>query len=187
MKTNNRLPIDELNNLTTYINKVVGNTRKVETEEIIDSVEDLLITAFVFGVDSISADLQTKYEVDTDKMNRIINKQIAGKVWTERITEYLQNGGSPADINRVIDTEMMRVYNETKYDYAINSGYNIQKRWATMLDDKVRDTHDFLEGVSVKLTDRFYTFDNDSALYPGGFDKAENNINCRCVIEYEKI
>lgn len=184
-KQTNKLPIDELNNLTSYINKVVGGTRKVETVEIIDSVEDLLITAFVFGVDSINADLQTELPVDTDMMNRILNKEIEGKVWTERVADYLQNGGSSAEINRVVDTEMMRVYNETKYEYAKESGMDLQKTWVTMLDDKVRDTHSVLEGVSVALDDKFYTFD-DSAYYPGGFNNADNNVNCRCVLSYSQ-
>ena len=32
---------------------------------------------------------------------------------------------------------------------------------------------------------RFYTFDGDHASRPGKFTKAENNVNCRCVLKFE--
>jgi uncharacterized protein with gpF-like domain len=57
------------------------------------------------------------------------------------------------------------------------------KRWRTMNDDRVRDTHDYLEGMVVPFSERFYSYDGDSAEYPGGFALPENNINCRCVVE----
>jgi hypothetical protein len=52
-----------------------------------------------------------------------------------------------------------------------------------MQDDRVRDTHDYLEGMVVPFSSRFYTYDGDSADYPGGFTLPENNIGCRCVVE----
>lgn len=60
----------------------------------------------------------------------------------------------------------------------------VEKVWATMEDERVRTTHEFLDGVGVPLDTLFFTIDNDSARYPGDFTKAENNTNCRCVIEY---
>jgi hypothetical protein len=53
-----------------------------------------------------------------------------------------------------------------------------------MDDDRVRDTHMFLEGVEVPMGERFYTFDGDSAMIPGDFALPENNINCRCTLSY---
>ena len=34
----------------------------------------------------------------------------------------------------------------------------------------------------VPLEEEFFTFDGDHAAYPGGFTKAENNVNCRCIV-----
>ena len=56
------------------------------------------------------------------------------------------------------------------------------KQWQTMRDGRVRDTHSYLQSAMVNLDDKFYTFDGDSALYPGGFELPENNVNCRCWI-----
>ena len=60
----------------------------------------------------------------------------------------------------------------------------VEKVWATMEDERVRETHNFLDGVSVPLGTLFVAIDGDSARYPGDFTKAENNCSCRCWLEY---
>ena len=51
-----------------------------------------------------------------------------------------------------------------------------------MGDERVRDTHSPLEGITVGLNDLFYTWDGDAAMAPGGFTLPQNNVNCRCWI-----
>lgn len=58
------------------------------------------------------------------------------------------------------------------------------KTWQTQKDERVRDTHRFLQGVTIPTDQRFWTIDGDSALTPGGFLTAQNNVNCRCVLVY---
>lgn len=94
------------------------------------------------------------------------------------------------DLSRLAETEAHRVLNEAILDSALdyaekNPEKTVMKTWATMLDDRVRETHDYLEGVTVPADARFYTFDGDSAMAPGGFGKAENNCNCRCVLRID--
>lgn len=60
----------------------------------------------------------------------------------------------------------------------------VEKVWATMEDERVRTTHEFLDGVGVPLDTLFFTIDNDSARYPGDFTKAENNCGCRCWLNF---
>lgn len=67
---------------------------------------------------------------------------------------------------------------ETAYD-----GSPLSKTWVTMLDEKVRDTHQYLEGMTVPLDDEFYTYDGDHAQAPGGFTAAQNNCGCRCMLD----
>lgn len=92
-------------------------------------------------------------------------------------------------IQRVVETEYHRMYNTGAWDYANSfqekTGRTMYKRWETMLDDKVRDTHIYLQSDAVPLDEAFFTFDGDSAMYPGGFTLAENNCGCRCWVEYE--
>ena len=111
-----------------------------------------------------------------------MNLDIKGETWRDRIYEQL-DADSIDGILRIIDTEAHRDYNTGVSDAGEESGVSgIKKQWLTMLDEKVRDTHSYLEGVVVNLEDKFYTFDGDSARFPGDFSLPENNVNCRCGI-----
>lgn len=87
----------------------------------------------------------------------------------------------PDAIIRIADTEMHRIANQAALDTAKYAGAKY-KTWATMLDDKVRDTHDYLEGMTVGIDEDFYTYDGDHAPAPGLFELPENSINCRCEL-----
>ena len=111
--------------------------------------------------------------------DKAVNLKIDGKTFRDRITEDT----TQEEILRLIDTEAHRDYNTGVYDAAEESGKpGIRKTWKTMMDDRVRDPHFYLEGVTVGLKDEFYTYTGDSALYPGGFGVPELDINCRCYI-----
>lgn len=111
-------------------------------------------------------------------MDSTINKEIAGKTVWERLEDT-------DDIERIIKTETHRVYNTALYKTASVLGYT-HKTWETMLDDKVRDTHDYLEGVTLPIDAEFYTFNGNHAYFPGQFGIAEEDVNCRCVCTYSK-
>lgn len=106
--------------------------------------------------------------------------------------EKSAKGNTPMDfkdeIQRVVDTEYHRMYNTGAYDTATemeNEGYPVMKRWITMGDDRVRDTHSYIDDELVPLDEEFYTYDGDSAMFPGDFSNPANNINCRCICTYE--
>lgn len=86
-------------------------------------------------------------------------------------------------IIRILETEMHRDANEAALETARHAGAKT-KTWQTMMDDKVRETHDYLLGVTVGIEDDFITFDGDKAQAPGLFELPENNINCRCELEF---
>jgi hypothetical protein len=90
-----------------------------------------------------------------------------------------------------MSAEYHRMYNLGAIDTAEEvqqiNGINILKEWHTVGDDKVRETHKYLEGYKIPLDERFYTFDGDSALYPGGFEEAQNNVGCRCILIYTEM
>jgi len=114
--------------------------------------------------------------------DKCVNLEIKGETFRERIREQLDED-SLDGILRIIDTEAHRDYNTAVVDAGVKSGEpTLKKRWNTMLDDRVRETHDYLEGSVVGINDYFYTYDDDYALSPGGFQKPENNVNCRCWI-----
>ena len=84
-------------------------------------------------------------------------------------------------MERLIESEGNRLYNEG----VLKAGEGIAKTktWVTMGDERVRDTHWYLEGMTIPYDEEFVTYDGDSALAPGGFSDPSNNCSCRCWLE----
>ena len=187
---------DELNNLEASVEDLVQNVDSIKDEpnraimqsQIEDDLEDLLIMAYVMGSDYAKRvlDIDDDSVESIDKMSSVINQSVEGKTWKERVREHAQNGDFGM-IETVIRTEADRVYNEAVEQTAEDSEIpNIYKTWVTMHDDRVRESHDYIEGLTIPLNKRFYTLDGDSALRPMGFSDAHNNINCRCRLRLIK-
>ena len=155
---------------------------KEELERFCDYLEFVLCLVYAYGwkdAEEIIGIVPYRDGLDDKAVNLVID----GKTFRERITE----DSTLEEVKRIIDTEAHRDYNTGVQDAAEESGVpNLRKKWQTMRDDRVRDTHDYLEGAVVGIDDRFYTYDGDSALYPGGFEKAENNVNCRCWVVLQR-
>ena len=180
------LPFDELNRVDSEIRERFGDETlekrdKREEEDIIDELLDLFLLAYAMGNSVTNENLASSYEPSVDDVMRVVDEKVAGKTWRERTEDYFANGGNVDDIVRIMETETHRIANTSALNTARNAGAT-KKTWATMLDDKVRETHDYLEGMSVPIDEDFYTYDGDHASAPGLFDLAENNVNCRCEL-----
>lgn len=179
--------IDNLITALQEIHVLVSEQYEADPKKVGDFIEDLLITGYVMGrqasEDYLDFVLDTK--PDFEQLHKALNLKIEGKTYRDRVDEYVENGGSVAEIIRVAETDFHRMYNTGLIDGGNEIGYhtgqNINKTWVTAGDDKVRDTHEYLEGMTVPLNEEFYTFDGDHSEFPGGFEKASNNCNCRCV------
>ena len=180
------LPFDELNRFDSEIRERFGKESlqkrdKREEEDIIDELLDLFLLAYAMGNSVTNDNLSSDYNPDVDDVMKVVDAKVAGKTWRERVEDYFANGGTGEDIARIADTEMHRIANTAALDTAKYAGAR-NKTWVTMLDDRVRDTHDYLEGETVGIDDDFYTYDGDHASAPGLFELAENNVNCRCEL-----
>lgn len=189
---------DELNNLEASVEDLVSNVESIREEpnrammgrEIEDDLEELLIMAYVMGSDYANRVLETEVDRDVSKMSAVINQPIEGKTWKDRIREHIAEGDFGM-IETVIRTETDRVYNEAVEETAEDiveetDVKDVYKTWVTMHDDRVRTTHDYIEGLTIPLNKRFYTLDGDSALRPMGFADAHNNVNCRCKLKLSR-
>lgn len=162
--------------------------RKEIAKQRIDEILDLLLMEYIYGNADGNEMLASAgaFEVDRDRMEQIVNAVIAGKTWRQRMEEYYASDtGTADDVIRIIETETHRVYNDSVLDVgerADREQGGVMKTWLTVGDDRVRDTHEYLEGETVPVDRPFYTFDGDYAMYPGGFQLPQNNINCRCVV-----
>ena len=75
--------------------------------------------------------------------------------------------------------------NYTDYVEAVDSGYT-QKRWLTMLDDKVRQTHSEVEGATIGIDEVFHV-GNSLMKFPHDLSESPDPkevIGCRCAVEY---
>ena len=147
-------------------------------EEFCDWLEFVLCLVYAYGwqdTEKVIGPVKVEWNHDTE----VVNLVIAGMTFRDRVLTE----DTAEEIVRIIDTEAHRDYNAGAVNAAKESGIpNLRKRWYTMMDDRVRDTHDYLEGMVVGIDDRFYTSDGDSARYPGDFDDPSNNVNCRCSV-----
>lgn len=195
------MPFDELSVMSERIKadfQLTPEQRKAVKEDRMDEILELLILSYLYGNEAandmlyrteIETRMQSETEtirivpIDTDSMNGSVYRDIAGENWEQRVSDYYDSeDGTADDVIRVLDTDSHRIYNDAIEDVGERSSGRIYKTWETMLDDRVRDTHEWIQSVRVPLNERFYTYDGDSARYPGDFVLPQNNINCRCRI-----
>lgn len=182
------LPIDEINALEDKLKPHFNDEGKIKSrqdcEDILDELLDLFLLSYAKGATATNTELGTAEMPSVDAVDAAVYAVVAGETWRDRVLGYYESGGTLYDIQRIAETDATRIYNQGAVDaVVVNGTTGVSKRWRTMNDDRVRDTHDYLEGMVVPFDSRFYTYDGDSAEFPGGFALPENNVNCRCVVE----
>ena len=146
------LPLDELNVLMAKYQASANESvaDNFALDDIISDLLDLFMLAIANGVASINDAFGADYQPDAEKLESIVYEKIDGATWKDRVEEWYQNGGTGYDIIRIAETESHRIGNEIAYEAAKEVGAT-RKTWLTMLDNRVRDTHFYLEGVSVGI------------------------------------
>lgn len=118
-----------------------------------------------------------------EREREAIYRRYNGLDFSDRVIGYAELGDVPSII-RVAETDGHRVYNDGGFLGA--EGIAKTKTWNTMMDDRVRDLHQYLDGVTIAIDDEFYTYDDDHGRYPGDFESASNNANCRCWLTFNR-
>lgn len=177
--------LDELNILTTASYLTASGNRTERVERIADDVLSFLINAYSLGIRNASDMLGYDLAVNPDSMEDAIYLVIEGKTFIDRIADHVASDNL-SGLRTLVESEYHRVHNAAVQDggteYTNNMRLAVSKTWRTVRDEFVRDTHRYLEDQSILLDEEFFTFDGDHAAYPGGFTKAENNVNCRCIV-----
>ena len=180
---------DELNLLRSSAEDLIRSYRQSHDMEAVhkwcDYMEFVLCLMYAYGWQD--AEEIVGIVPYTDGLDdKCVNLEIEGETFRDRIVKQLEED-SLDGIIRIIDTEAHRDYNTAVCEAGKESGIpNLKKKWGTMMDDKVRDAHFYLEGVTVGIDDYFYADTGDSALYPGGFGVPELDCNCRCFVTLVK-
>lgn len=179
------MPFDELNILKAKIEAVkTQDPERLKRDKgyYIDEVTDFFVLAYVYGTQAAQEQLDKEIMPDITEMEAVINEKFDGKDYKDRLTEYFESG-TEADINRVLETDMHRIYNAALFTGAKKVGATM-KTWNTMLDNRVRDTHQYLEGVTIPLEAEFYSYLGNKTLYPGQWGAAEEDCGCRCWLTF---
>ena len=176
---------DELNTM------IQGMMENMSLSEFLDNAEDILIAAYKRGSNDVLAmlDYSFAYDLSITKLRTALNEVKGNMTYVNRIILGYETY-SLKEMQRLMSAEYHRMYNAGSFDTAEDiEGLNItlMKEWKTVGDDKVRDTHFFLEGYKVPIEEHFYTYDGDKALYPGDFENPSNNVNCRCILIYTEL
>ena len=106
---------------------------------------------------------------------------------SRRVKDLLE--GDAGKAIRIVRTESTRIYNEAQYDsilHAAEQGIIMTKTWISSRDDRTRESHEMLDGVTIPVDEPF-VIDGDEGMFPGDFSEARNVINCRCTVEYNVV
>lgn len=169
---------DELNILETMLS-VGGFDRDYARKLFRDSLED----AYIEGFASAEYMLSQEEDIEEELLLLAVDKEYDGESIFTKFDNYYENGEADK-LKTLMDSEFHRAYSQGGLDMASKSGRTVYKTWETMQDDRVRETHDYLDGVTIPISEKFVTLDMDEADAPGGFSLPENNANCRCWLSY---
>lgn len=137
--------------------------------------------AFKTGVDGW---LDT--EPDETVRREAIYAEVDGKTFADRITEYAAGGLEvfEAKVLNLAETDGHRVRSCGLLDAGAeltDAGLTVTKTWRGVMDERERDPHVALEGVTVPYDGNF-EIGGFKAPAPGLFGVAELDCNCRCVL-----
>ena len=175
------LKLDEINALAEGF---VLEFETVPEPEARRQFDDILLDMYVEGFAAAAYMLGEDGAFDgmlTDrKRSEITGKKYDGESIEEKFRKHY-DAEDAAEIEDLVNSEAHRCYSLGVFDKTEAAGALVT--WRTVGDDRVRETHWDIDGVSVPAGGYFYTFDGDRARFPGDFQKAENNANCRCYVE----
>ena len=181
VQKNRQLKFDELHTLVEEISvssvaeyqALSVAERKKRKDKFWDCLWDWLIDGWAAGLLFVGKDK------DIPDLTSLLNHVYPRGVTTSDL--YDKDITDKDKLTVMIEAEANRCFNEG----VIEAGKNekgLMKTWETMGDDKVRLTHEVLEGEKIPFDEKFVTIGGDSALAPGGFEDPENNVRCRCWI-----
>lgn len=184
----NPLPFDEINKFKETLSTHFENG-KVRSErdraDIIDEMLDLFLLAAANGSAFANESLGTDYNIGMKTAVDIIDREVAGKTWRQRVNEYFDNGGTEADIVRIAETEAHRDSNEAGYVTASKVGATT-KVWHCSMLPTSRDSHIYLNGTEAPIDGEFYSINGGSTQFPGEWGIAEEDVNCLCWLTFKK-
>lgn len=176
------------------INKKTKNVYKINKDYAIKRMEELLKDHLGNVNEMVETDYVTElfYEEQTNatvinsKFEKTIASIIVGGVGVKilkdtikKIRDKQKNGMRITATNEVTRKENLAI-DVIGFKYK-DKDKSIKKKWITMHDNRVRDSHKALDGETVDVDKPF----SNGLMYPGdGSGSPSDYINCRCRIEF---
>jgi len=188
------LNFDEINRLEQRIRQtpLVGMSKQEAEDWVFDYIVEFSFLAESSVVDDLGS---VKKHISPEQLRDLIDVKIDGKTSSERIGEHIEALSNKDDPNAAYNaekaiqaiayTEAHRVANGVIHEVGRMNGAK-RKQWQTMKDDRVRDTHEYLEGTVVPLNADFYSYTGAHGPYPGAFHDPAEDVNCRCYLKLSK-
>ena len=176
--------------MSNYIRKlskeVVDTTFKNAEPESEDSPLEEPLPSYPLNIDNTDSNHNSNYddgsfikideEEEGDEVEEFLEKEAVSDYWLS--------------INRAVNIAQNEANTFLNYSDFVNAkaqGYT-KKTWHTMLDNKVRDTHEEIEGMTIGI-DEYFQVGNSEMKFPHDWELApdpKETINCRCAIDYTK-
>lgn len=127
--------------------------------------------------------------IDTAQMKKDINRELSrglasGLTYDEIARNIKQTTKAPlARAKLIARTEGHRIHEESSHDAAVAAkaeGADLVKQWDATLDGDTRPNHKQLDG-QIRELDEPFEVGSFKPMHPGGFGKASEDCNCRCV------
>lgn len=190
---------DELNTLKSEVSEIV---RAVKSEmgnyDSIDFLIDLLASTVVPIVEEqLEAEYDAAFQdglggwisVGSDESDRYaaVHADVAGKTFVERIEEYARGDldNFESKVATLLETDGHRVRSEGTLAAGSElqkAGLTVTKTWRGVMDEKERDPHVRLEGVTIPYNEQF-EIDGFFSPAPGLFGVPHLDCNCRCELQ----
>lgn len=175
----------------SYTNGFVGVAMSMHRQgvPVIMPLDEAQIIRALVTDSQVKKGLYDALGVDVDRLKRAISDEMARGIATNMsygdIARNIshQMNISLAKARRIVLTEAHRIREAASQNARVQAreqGADVLKQWDATMDGRTRKTHRKLDG-QIREVDEPFEVDGKKAMYPGGFGRPEEDINCRCV------
>lgn len=124
------------------------------------------------------------HQTTTDQLRSTLEDGVKAGETQSQLADRVKHVFSVASKSRaeaIAHTETHRAANFGALEGMSQAGVE-KKEWLATQDNVVRDTHSELDGTVIDVDEEFVSSSGATAMFPGDFGVAEEDINCRCGV-----
>lgn len=163
-----------------------GELRVILNQAGLATVPDLTISQE--GLDDIITIMARQIvRTRTNAITKLVEDGLMNGEAVQTIADSVESayGFSKAAARTIAQTESTRSTNlgaHQAYLEASTLGVRVRRQWLSARDSSVRDTHAYLDGITVGVNEDFVLPTGEKGIAPASFDEPSENYNCRCTV-----